>query len=490
MISLKRERLKRQLRTAGNYTEWKDLAIQLDKANGYDAWKRDDESTDFDHVEIRSRLDKLRKFRNIGDHQALLFTLNEGIHGNMGGMGNPKLYNKALFGTKEVIIEYVEEIAKALLEIHRSTHKDITIEEKLDFFQRASHCFGRSALMLSGGAQLGNFHLGVIKALIENNVLPSVISGSSAGSIFAALVGTYTDEELHSFFEPKNIMVRVEEESTKVMRLLGQRNRVQSKHLAESLNRIIPNMTFQEAFAKTGRKINISVAPYQSNQKSRLLNDIASPNVLIHSAVMASCAIPGLFPPVTLMAKNKDGIVQEYLSGRQWVDGSLSNDLPSKRLARMYRANHFIVSLTNPLLLPFVSDKAKRSNLVSAATKLSKTIIQETTQFNYTLVKPFFKYFPKLATIASNINSIVQQDYSGDINIIADFSVIGPHNLLAPLTQEELQALIRNGEVTTWPKIEYIRITTLVGRLLDQILQDYEHKGIELLQKVLPEFSH
>lgn len=483
MFSLKRERLKRELRDVNSYAEWKQLAIELDKANGLEAWKRNDVSHEFDHVEIRRRLDKLRKYRLGGDDHALLFTLNEGIHGNMGGMGNPELYNHALFGTKDVIVDYVEEIEASLLHILNSEDATITVEEKVDFFSRASHCFGRSALMLSGGGQLGNFHMGVIKALVEENLLPSVISGSSAGSIFAALVGTYTDEELHSFFEPKKLLIELERESTKLMTLFRQRSQVKSHDLTQILKKMIPDLTFLEAYEKTGRKINISVAPLESNQKSRLLNAIASPNVLIHSAVMASCAIPGIFQPVTLMAKNKDGVVQEYLPDRKWVDGSMSNDLPAKRLSRLYRANHFIVSLTNPFVIPFVNDKSRKSNLITAASKWSKAIIQETSQFNYTLAKPFFKYWPRLATIASNLNSVVQQDYTGDINIMADFSVVGPINLLTPLTQDELAALISKGEQATWPKLENIRVTTLIGRLLDSIMDGYNKSGIQMLSQ-------
>ena len=33
------------------------------------------------------RLDRLRSMRAKHDYQGLLFNLNEGIHGNMGGMG-------------------------------------------------------------------------------------------------------------------------------------------------------------------------------------------------------------------------------------------------------------------------------------------------------------------------------------------------------------------------------------------------------------------
>ena len=205
--------------------------------------------------------------------------------------------------------------------------------------------------------------------------------------------------------------------------------------------------------------------------------------MLIRSAIMASCAVPGIFPPVTLLAKNKDGKVQKYLPDRKWVDGSLSNDLPSKRLARMYGVNHVIVSMANPLVLPFVNDKAKRSNVVNAAIKFGRNMIQETAQFQYTLAKPFFKAWPKFAVVASNLNSIVQQEYSGDINIIADFSVVGPRTLLSQLTREELGQLIRSGERTTWPKLENIRITTRIARILDDILTHYEKQGIEMLKK-------
>lgn len=42
---------------------------------------------------------------------------------------------------------------------------------------------------LSGGAYLGYYHMGVIKALFAENLLPRVISGASAGSIMTALIG-------------------------------------------------------------------------------------------------------------------------------------------------------------------------------------------------------------------------------------------------------------------------------------------------------------
>ena len=75
-------------------------------------------------------------------------------------------------------------------------------------------------------------------------------------------------------------MVEVRREKGLLARLFKKRDSVQVDDLKESIERNIPNMTFQEACEKTGRYINISIAPHESYQKSRLLNAIASPNVM------------------------------------------------------------------------------------------------------------------------------------------------------------------------------------------------------------------
>lgn len=78
--------------------------------------------------------------------------------------------------------------------------EEIMLRRKLRFFLELRHSLGRSALLLSGGITLGMYHLGVVKALHEEGLLPRVISGSSAGSIVAGIVGTKTDEELPAVF--------------------------------------------------------------------------------------------------------------------------------------------------------------------------------------------------------------------------------------------------------------------------------------------------
>ena len=50
--------------------------------------------------------------------------------------------------------------------------------------------------MFSGGGSMGQYHVGLIKNLLKNGVLPRVVSGSSAGSIICAILFTKNEQEL------------------------------------------------------------------------------------------------------------------------------------------------------------------------------------------------------------------------------------------------------------------------------------------------------
>ena len=106
--------IEKQMAAADNYDEWKKLAEEHDLASGADQWKARESSRLYDFKSIRTRLDRLRKLRATGDDRGLLFALNEGIHGNMGGMGSPLLHSHAKLGSKRLIEEYIDEISTTL----------------------------------------------------------------------------------------------------------------------------------------------------------------------------------------------------------------------------------------------------------------------------------------------------------------------------------------------------------------------------------------
>ncbi len=248
-----------RIENAATYEEWTAAALSHDERTGAARWRRVDESRRYDYKVIRRRLENIRQIRASGDPHQLLYYLNQGIHGNMGGMGSSKLYRKAKFGTKDLITAYIDEQAAALEQVAAVDNDILPLSEKLEFFRQASHGFGRSALMLSGAGALGPFHLGVIKALVEQDLLPNVISGASAGALVAAIVGTRDDAALEDVFQARSIVRAFEEPVEAEVDLLKGDRRMGIQELRAFVEHQIPDLTFQEAFELTGRRINISV---------------------------------------------------------------------------------------------------------------------------------------------------------------------------------------------------------------------------------------
>ena len=456
----------RDMEEAASYAEWHAAAVRSDRAGGRDAWRSLDASPHYDHTLIRRRLEELRRLRRSGDDHRLLFALNEGVHGNLGGMGSPVLYRHAASGTKHLIVDYVDAVVEALEHLATESRSGISAEVKLDFFRRASVCFGHTALMLSGSGTLFFFHLGVLRALLSEGLLPAILSGSSGGAMMAAMLGTRTAEEQRSVLDVGTFHHFVRDGGL----MPSSIHREVLERQAELLEHLIPDLTFEEAYARSGLSVNVSVAPTDLHQRSRLLNAVTSPHVCVREAVMASTALPGIFPPVTLKARTADGEKVPYLPERRWVDGSVSDDLPAKRLARLFGVNHYVVSQTNPHVLPFLTDPKQDTSTLAVLRRTGQRTVREVVNGTASMVLPWFGPRSSVRRVSSMFLSILNQDYLGDINILPPPGLVSPIRLLDFRTEREAHALVRAGERTTWPRIEMIRTQTKVSRTLDRIL--------------------
>jgi NTE family protein len=473
-------KIERELLEADSYARWFELAREYDRETGAEQWRHNDESRLYDHSRIKTRVQRLRKLRRKGDDHALLFALNEGIHGNIDGIGQAKLYQRAKCGTKVLIEDYISEISDSLEHLSPRELESVPWAERVEFFQRASHCYGRTALMLSGGGTLGYFHFGVLKSLIEQGLCPVVISGASAGAFVAAVVGTRRDAEYLELFA-NNFLARALTANRKNIKIgFGMSNDIDMQVIKQEMARMIPDMTFLEAYEKTGRSINITISPAETRQTSRLLNHIASPNVTIRSAVLASSALPGVFPPVQLESRNVHGKVVPYLSSRRWIDGSFSQDLPAKRLARMYGVNHFIVSQ----VMPGVGrERNLRPGIRKITSDASVAATKEIVRGCLDFIQRYATVGPRLGIALNTLNSLIDQQFTGDINIYPGYGLSGLGMTLKMLSEDEMVDLIKAGERATWPKIPAIGTTTRIGRTLDSILHVFEVEEMHWLKR-------
>jgi NTE family protein len=471
------KRLQADMDAATSYDEWQHAAIAFDKGTDNARWKSDDKSEHFDHKSISRRLRRLRKLRKNKDYAGLLYALNEGVHGNIDGIGRAVLYRKAKFGTKRLIVSFVNEVAGALELLASPDARGLPGDELLDFFHRAQHCYGSSALMMSGAGSFLFFHIGVVKVLWQQGVLPDIMSGSSGGAIVGSLASTHSDKELERIFDPEFLVHEIKRDESLFRHLDALRPNIASAdEVRAALERLLPDLTFQEAYKRTGRHLNVSIAAAERHQSSRLLNAITTPNVYVRDAILASAAVPGFFPPVALYAKNDQGERQAYMPSRKWVDGSLSHDLPAKRLSRIYGVNHFIVSQVNPHIFPFISDPTADRGMISTIKQAGRRTAREWINATASIMEKPLSLVPAASRLTNVALGVINQDYVGDINILPEKHFFNPLKLLAHRSTEEIMDLITMGERATWPKVEMIRIQTRISRALTHILKDFDHR--------------
>jgi TAG lipase/lysophosphatidylethanolamine acyltransferase len=333
-LLFERDVLKQKLRHAKTYSEYVAVGRQIDDRDNAH-YKEDDSDSDlFDAGLLRQRAKKLEGLvaRGLEDPKAVALALRTELRRNLGSIGNPRLYRRCVIGTKHVVGRYIRAVEGAVAFV---TDTDFgaafSIEQKEIALRNTRQAFGGSALLFSGGATLGMYHFGVLRLLHEQRLLPRVLSGSSIGSLVAAVVAVRTDEELGKlltdidsasvdFGQP----FEVEGSSTrKLVRFLEHGVLMDICKLASVIRAHVGDLTFLEAYQRTGRIVNITVSSTRPGELPWLLNYLTAPDVLLWSASAASCALPLLYEAVALLAKDRDGKIVKYQpSGVRFTDGS------------------------------------------------------------------------------------------------------------------------------------------------------------------------
>ncbi len=156
-------------------------------------------------------------------------------------------------------------------------------------------------LALSGGAARGTAHVGVLRALTENNISIDYVAGTSAGSIVAgAYAAGMPVEEIAAFGRD----LRWRHVGRMTMSRLGMQS---NERLERYLRQRLPVTRFadlQVPLAVVATDLKTGTAVVMRDQGD------------VPFAIRASCTIPGWYVPVT----------DEY--GRQLVDGGLVAVIP------------------------------------------------------------------------------------------------------------------------------------------------------------------
>lgn len=485
--NMKRFKTLSRMNNAISYQEWKRAAMDLDRLTGKEQWKLEYESTLYNNYFLSKHLDEMREARKFNDTKKIMFLLRSKLFRNVCNINNPSLYTQCNFGTKKLIMDYVKEVVYQLKHLARDyTKNSKSLQELIQFIRDIRQSYGHTALLLSGGGALGTYHIGVVKALINHNLLPKIISGTSAGSITAAAICVKTDNELYNFINDTEIKmdVFVEEDSDypnlrKLLRLMDEGMLADYKVLRKAVRQFVGDCTFQEAFNRSGKILNISVSSPNLGQPPRLLNYLTAPHVVIWSAVCASCACPILYNPATLLVKNiNGGEMVPFGGGEVFVDGSCHSDLPIQRISELFNVNQFIVSQINPHVVPIVHPASPLSKLIDYFPTISGLLFSE---FKYRISQLSRSRFSSFGITA--IDGILHQRYTGDITIVPNVELLDYTKVFDNPTPQFMDRTTRLGERATWEKLCMIQTRCEIENTLNSIHLKLRERALRQVKK-------
>jgi len=168
------------------------------------------------------------------------------------------------------------------------------------------------ALVLGGGAARGFAHVGVIKALEAQGIVPDIVVGTSAGALVGGLYAAG-----YSGFELQKLVLQLEESQFSDWSLPDR-----GVLKGEALQNFVNNAVGQRTMEKFGKLLAVVATDLNSGEP------IVFRTGNTGMAIRASSSVPGLFQPVGI-------------NGREYVDGGLVSPVPV-RIARSLGADFII----------------------------------------------------------------------------------------------------------------------------------------------------
>ena len=155
-------------------------------------------------------------------------------------------------------------------------------------------------ITLSGGGTRGVVHVGALKALEENGIFPTIISGTSAGSIVGAMYA-------HGY-NPAEILSIASERSLIWMFSLRFPTKGFIRHTF--LRKMLKRYITEENFEDLKKPLYIAVTNLNTGKPETIHSGP------LHEVIVASCSIPVLYEPIRI--------------GACWyADGGLVMNLPA-----------------------------------------------------------------------------------------------------------------------------------------------------------------
>ena len=506
----KHARLRKNMKKSQSYEEWYSYALALDKSQRRDRWREstdDETSIHYNWAFIRELVRDLRMARENEDINLALTVVQHCTKKNVGGIFSEDLFSYTYTGEPKTLVnQFVEEVVTtvewltqtALVHSKNSQSKqegssehskDVSnVRQKvLAYIKRARVGFGRTSLCLSGGAMMGLYHFGHIKGLLETDCLPHIISGTSAGAVVASVLCTRTDEELKRDMTPEVLSKKMKcferPWLARLRSVMKSGNMFSEKEWLDMVKWFTcGDLTFEEAYQKTGRVFCITLSSTSRKAPPVLLNYLTAPNVTVASAVVASAAVPGLVPPIRLQYKDSTGKIQE--AGQTFFDGSIRQDIPTAGLAEMLNVQFFIACQANPHIVPFffrpkggVGKPSRWSSGDQQTSWRGGFLLAALEMYLKNDMKAKLKFLEEVEAALGFTATMLTQEFVGSTTVVPNIAFADFFRLFSDPRYEDLDGYFRGGCIAVYEHAAMIKLHYRIADCLEECVARLEEQG-------------
>ena len=372
-----RQQLFAKLKEAKSFDEWNSIALAIDTLDSNDVWRTNSADENYDYKLIASMLLKIDMIKSDGRYTELADVLHSLLFRNLGSVAAPELFTRAYAGTKLLIEDYIESVISAL-----EVLKDCPDIDLKSFLRDSRQSYGRTALVMRGDPLFGMCHLGVVRSLLTNSLLPTVVAGAAMSSTVAAFVCSMPEDQLVAAIDSIPYEVPKVGRCDKFDQKDGKNTDEPIGSLTEGAYRSLytnealmfyeyvqeklGDMTFEESFKVSGRVLNILILP-ENSKSGTFFNYLSAPKVLIRSAILASIGTDVLpyHHDVDLYIKDYDNVVRKHpdspcnffpANQKSYVP---PRESPYTRLAELFNVNNYVVSVSRPYFEPLLLSEFK-----------------------------------------------------------------------------------------------------------------------------------
>ncbi len=189
-----------------------------------------------------------------------------------------------------------------------------------------------TAFVLSGGGNQGVAQVGMLRALLERGIVPDVVVGTSAGALNGASIATSPTLEMVDNLERVWLGLRGEQvfPGGALKRAWNVLRRDDHLSPNEGLISVIESAGTAQDFASLEVPLRVVTTDLDTGDEILIVAGAVTP------ALLASAAIPGIFPPVEL-------------HGHRLVDGAVVDLVPISHALAGPTRRIFVLDVSDPI---------------------------------------------------------------------------------------------------------------------------------------------